>query len=837
MSEQAVAQQANVAAAPPPDRSAVLQRQCACGTHTIGGAECESCQKERASAKLQRAATAAEPSGVAPPSVNEVLRSPGQPLDASTRAFFEPRFGRDFSDVRVHTDAQAAHSAQAVNALAYTVGTQVVFGSSQYAPHSPAGRKLLSHELTHVAQGGNTPALTNSPIEIASATSTEERVAELNEITARPATNGVVANRMHLKRAGGSPGGFFANIGRAIASFFTGDEPAYDKDYLKEYLKYLKDNNDIEDDYDSDNKARTVVSLWKAGDVEFELLPATMTLLIKEMLSGATGDDDEIAILDLLENSANGNLRVIFGSGGVNVKELNDAFDGAEWKRLQSFYAARFNGGMSALLAGKVDPIGGPNAGAPTFPYNWLVLKAKIDGPFTVQEIVGDLNAFSESDRAKALKDVGEERVRQQRVFAELATKFQGEKNEPAKEKLKKQALAQRDVVQRLDLILHPVFKDIALTESSATLLGRTKVLTATEKDEAKKVLKPELKTDAAGTVLPFVDKLPGETKYYIDKIRDYMPGMIQFYYDKMVKGRGPEEHKKGHTLQEMEDVGNISKNETDAVFGGYYDTAKHPPLKADKPSKRGSLHDLFADIDKDLKDPKFKKHRRPMAKALLFYFFQTNGGIHSINRDHNADPQFTAEEDPKPVNDEAKALDTLAKEFTKTDKQVETLNHIDRGWDASAGEGEINIQLFRPPVTPDDPPGTTALDKDKEFMWDMFQTLIHEYIHTLVHGDYEKYAKSFGGTQSNQYNTLIEGVDSLLTEIVWSNIEPRVDDPNLRKKVEGALYTEKNWIKVRHASQRRYGSYSQAIKLVNIVGIRNLYAAYFMGETDKIGE
>lgn len=839
MSEEAVAQQTNVASAAPPNRDGLLQRQCACGTHTIGGVECDSCRKG-APAKLHRTAADAQPSDRVPASVHEVLSSPGQPLDSATRSFFEPRFGRDFSDVRVHTDAKAAQSAHAVNALAYTVGTQVVFGSDQYGPHTPAGRRLLTHELTHVVQAGNTIPPTNSPVEIASATSTEETVAEQNEASARPASHGVAGNRMHLKRAGGSAAGFFFDIGRAIASFFTGSEPEYEKDDLKKYLKYLKDNNDIEDDYDSDNKARAVVGRWKAGDAEFELMPETMILLIKEMIEGVTGDDDENAILDLLENSLTGQLRIIFGAGGVDVKELNDQFHGEEWVRLQAFYAARFDGGMSALLAGKVEPIGAPKSGAPQFPYSWPVLKAKIEGPYTVAEIVGDLNALSEGDRDKALKDVGEERVRQQRVFMDLATKFLDEQDAAAKKLLETQALAQRDVVQRLDLILHPVFKDIALAETSATLLAKTKTLTATEKDEARKAIKPELKTDPTGAVLPFKKKLPGETKFYIDKVREYMPDMIQGYYDKMVVGRGPAEHAdpaKTHKLQEMEDLGNVSKKETDAVFGAYYDAASHPSLKADKPGKRGSLHDLWADTEKDLKDPKFKKHRRPLAKALLFYFFQSNGGVQAINRAHNADPQFTAEDEPKPVNDEAKDLDKLAKEFTRTDKQVERLNHIDRGWDASAGGGHINIQLFRPQVTPQDPPGTTAEAKDKDFMWDMFQTLIHEYIHTLVHSKYETYAKSFGGTQSNQYNTLMEGVDSLLTETVWSNIEPRVSDKDLRKKVEGALYTDKNWITVRHASRRRYASYSQAVSLVNVVGIRNLYAAYFMGETDKIGE
>lgn len=86
------------------------------------------------------------------PFVNEVLAAPGQPLDSGTRGFMEPRFGHGFGEVRVHTDEKAAASARAVNALAYTVGHNIVFGPGQYALETTAGRRLLAHELAHVVQ-------------------------------------------------------------------------------------------------------------------------------------------------------------------------------------------------------------------------------------------------------------------------------------------------------------------------------------------------------------------------------------------------------------------------------------------------------------------------------------------------------------------------------------------------------------------------------------------------------------------------------------------------------------------------------------------------------------
>jgi hypothetical protein len=80
------------------------------------------------------------------------MKGRGSPLPASTRAFFEPRFGASFSHVRVHTDTRAARSAGSINAKAFTVGGDIAFAAGQYAPETGDGKQLLAHELTHVVQ-------------------------------------------------------------------------------------------------------------------------------------------------------------------------------------------------------------------------------------------------------------------------------------------------------------------------------------------------------------------------------------------------------------------------------------------------------------------------------------------------------------------------------------------------------------------------------------------------------------------------------------------------------------------------------------------------------------
>src|SRR2546425_5290586 len=135
----------------------MLQRKCSCVGTAESAGECAECKVKREAALQRSVGNQVAPPAArsVPPIVYDVLSSPGQPLDAGTRAFMEPRFRQDFSQVRVHTDAKAAESARAVNALAYTIGRDVVFGAGQYAPGTDEGRKLLAHELTHVVQQGH----------------------------------------------------------------------------------------------------------------------------------------------------------------------------------------------------------------------------------------------------------------------------------------------------------------------------------------------------------------------------------------------------------------------------------------------------------------------------------------------------------------------------------------------------------------------------------------------------------------------------------------------------------------------------------------------------------
>jgi hypothetical protein len=129
-----------------------LQRACPCG----GG--CPNCQTEQPGPEHERVHTKGVQSDTSettvPPIVHNVLSGPGQPLDPATRALMEPRFGRDFGHVRIHSNEKAAEAARTLDAKAFTVGRDMVFGAGQYALQAAEGRRLVAHELTHVLQQG-----------------------------------------------------------------------------------------------------------------------------------------------------------------------------------------------------------------------------------------------------------------------------------------------------------------------------------------------------------------------------------------------------------------------------------------------------------------------------------------------------------------------------------------------------------------------------------------------------------------------------------------------------------------------------------------------------------
>ncbi len=201
--------------------SGLLQRKCACGTHTPGGGTCGSCADERSG--LQRKGNGGQAEGGVPSIVHDVLRSPGQPLDTSTRDFMEPRFGRNFSSVRVHNDQAATTAARAIDAYAFTAGRSIVFDQSRYSPGTAQGRGLLAHELTHVVQQGfassASPETQFTSVGAGGGLEAEADRVAANVVSSRPAgpisSSGAQAARFAIARASPDAVGYVMRLGQA----------------------------------------------------------------------------------------------------------------------------------------------------------------------------------------------------------------------------------------------------------------------------------------------------------------------------------------------------------------------------------------------------------------------------------------------------------------------------------------------------------------------------------------------------------------------------------------------------------------------------------------------
>jgi hypothetical protein len=140
----------------PAHTSTATPGKCGCSGHSAG-IPCKECAKKLGIPRSPAGGLAELSSA---PAVGEVIQSPGQPLDAATRALMEPRFSYDFSKVRIHTDAQSMESARGLGAKAYTLGSHVVFGRGRYSPSVLEGQRLIAHELTHVVQQAQVPSAT-----------------------------------------------------------------------------------------------------------------------------------------------------------------------------------------------------------------------------------------------------------------------------------------------------------------------------------------------------------------------------------------------------------------------------------------------------------------------------------------------------------------------------------------------------------------------------------------------------------------------------------------------------------------------------------------------------
>lgn len=319
-------------------RGGILQRKCeSCGNHTIAGGVCAECAKNTSGLQRKLAIGASNdplereadrvadqvmsaPSHLAvsdsppriqrftgqatgqadmaaPASVDRVLSSPGSPLEPALQQDMEQRFGYDFSRVRIHTDAAAERSAREVNANAYTVKHDIVFGASRFSPGTHEGRRLIAHELTHVIQQSGSPITSSTAPEIGEPDNANERETDMQAAGAASFAPHRLSSSQELRVQRSFVSGLL-DVLLFIPRLFGLE--VFTADDLRDYLSSLRQRKGPEDGIFSDNKARACVS----RENEFGPYDAqTKIWLIQEMLGGHTSFLDEGAIITLLRRS------------------------------------------------------------------------------------------------------------------------------------------------------------------------------------------------------------------------------------------------------------------------------------------------------------------------------------------------------------------------------------------------------------------------------------------------------------------------------------------------------------------------------------------------------
>jgi len=344
---------------------------------------------------------------------------------------------------------------------------------------------------------------------------------------------------------------------------------------------------------------------------------------------------------------------------------------------------------------------------------------------------------------------------------------------------------------------------EYATGTAPAALSAGTRTITASEDAAVEAALNPTPTVNPVTGLPPvFAPTLPGG-RVYETRIEARLNTELTDEYDSMAAGRTAQRATPDalHTWADIEAVADQSKTSTDAVFGVW---ARRPAFRAG-----ANLIDRWEQQETAM---------AAMAPAQLHAIalwrvekaFRTDADIRQINIDHGVRRERPAE----------LAIIDAVKERIATAREAQLLE-LHKAWPGSAdpSTGTVAIQRFREP----DQAG------NRGYMWRQFQTLIHEYIHTLAHSRYRAWMDA-PTTPEEMSHTLREGMTDYLTRVVWDGVNPAA----IRAAVEGPYHDAAAPLVVPPLGT--YDEADNAERAVGIVGTRNAYAAYFLGDVAKLG-
>lgn len=348
---------------------------------------------------------------------------------------------------------------------------------------------------------------------------------------------------------------------------------------------------------------------------------------------------------------------------------------------------------------------------------------------------------------------------------------------------------------------------EYARGSAPSELTQGTRTLNAAERTEVRSAMdtSPQVRRGGRTRYPNFRERI--RRGRYGDRIRARLLAVIREHTRTMVAFRRNEARDPAqlHPMATIEQIAVYSKREVDRVFGSY---RTGPPLQAGNARHPGNLRDAFEDERDAINDR--SSYGDAMAEDLLLYYLREDDQINQINEQHGAVPSV-------PSRTQEAGIITRIVDDLKVSKREELLD-IHANWPGLANGGVVSLQRVR----------SSDNEVNRQFMWENFATIIHEYIHTLEHSNHIRY-RNRRGNEGIEF-TLREGMTDYFTKMVWHSIR---FDVNLRRQIEGSYYSAAN---PPIPEPTYYDQSTNAERAVGVMGTQNAIAAFFLGEVQYIG-
>ena len=574
-----------------------------------------------------------------------------------------------------------------------------------------------------------------------------------------------------------------------------------------------------------------------AGDPAAVVTGGRLQELVTALVTGLPGPDEQWLALQLLRGARSTDLKDAF-RGGELLGLLDESIPADSGLRavLDGVLQARFDGGREWLAQGLVYAAGLDGTFSPGLlgsRLEGLALDAPLDDERVRGRIAAALQNKSARDLVRQLEELpAVERARAAWWLTGVRVALHDHGTTPP------QAMATADAA------VQALYRQAALDVPDAERLS---VLTAAAPAAQAPALRealglppapgpvpappgpvPGAAASAGRPAQPPALGLAGADHDFRARLEAEYRGTIRYYASQLVEGRRGADRvpERLFPMEHMARIGAWAKQQTDLVYGHLRTS---PPLIPARPGRPGNINDLWADRDQKIRnsDP---AQRRELARVQLTGYLTMANETARLAREHGAAIPHPGA-DAGQQNQATAILGEVIEDLLNDEEAniVGQVLDIYRGWPGAAlAESQyIGIQLFR----------AGNPEADQNFLWDTAQTFIHEYLHLLEHPRYQAY-RNGTGFRTRAFNALVEGVVSLLTEVVWSGTS--YQDWSHRAEVEGDYARSQAALppeQMPHPSGQRYPSMTEVMRLLHLLGgdVRRLYAAFFLGQVEKI--